>query len=39
MKQFEYLLATYPQCLGTDKLKELVRKSLENEIEKGASGK
>ena len=38
MKQFEYLLATYPQCLETDKLKELVRKSLENEIEKVLQG-
>jgi hypothetical protein len=38
MKQFEYLLATYPQCLETDKLKELVRKSLGNEIEKVLQG-
>ena len=33
MKQFEYLLATYPQCLETDKLKEHVKKSLHREIE------
>jgi len=32
------LLATYPACLETDKLKELVRKSLENEIEKVLQG-
>ena len=38
MKQFEYLLATYPQSLETDKLKELVRKSLGNEIEKVLHG-
>ncbi len=38
MKQFEYLLATYPQCLETDKLKELVRKSLDREIEKVRQG-
>lgn len=38
MKQFEYLLATYPQCLETDKLKELVRKSLDKEIEKVRQG-
>ena len=38
MKQFEYLLATYPQSLETDKLKELVRKSLSNEIEKVLQG-
>jgi len=38
MKQFEYLLATYPQCLETDKLKELVKKSLDNEIEKVLHG-
>src|SRR5215467_13078245 len=38
MKQFEYLLATYPQCLETDKLKELVKKSLDNEIEKVLQG-
>ena len=34
MKQFEYLLATYPQCLETDKLKEHVRKSLDRERER-----
>ncbi|HET7345422.1 MAG TPA: hypothetical protein VFJ05_06095 [Nitrososphaeraceae archaeon] len=38
MKQFEYLLATYPQGLETDKLKELVKKSLGNEIEKVLQG-
>ena len=38
MKQFEYLLATYPQCLETDKLKELVKKSLDNAIEKVLQG-
>src|SRR5215831_20064417 len=38
MKQFEYLLATYPQCLETDKLKELVKKSLDREIEKVRQG-
>ena len=38
MKQFEYLLATYPQCLETDKLKELVKKSLDSEIEKVLQG-
>ena len=38
MKQFEYLLATYPQCPETNKLKELVKKSLDNEIEKVLHG-
>jgi hypothetical protein len=38
MKQFEYLLSTYPQCLETDKLKELVKKSLDREIEKVLQG-
>jgi hypothetical protein len=38
MKQFEYLLATYPQSLETEKLKELVKKSLGNEIEKVLQG-
>lgn len=38
MKQFEYLLATYPQCLETDKLKELIKKSLDKEIEKVLQG-
>jgi hypothetical protein len=38
MKQFEYLLATYPQCPETDKLEELVKKSLDNEIEKVRQG-
>ena len=38
MKQFEYLLATYPQCPETNKLEELVKKSLDNEIEKVLHG-
>lgn len=38
MKQFEYLLATYPQCLETEKLKELVRKSLDRERERVLQG-
>ena len=38
MKQFEYLLTTYPQCLETDKLKELVRKSLDRERERVLQG-
>ena len=38
MKQFEYLLATYPQCPETDKLKELVRKSLDRERERVLQG-
>jgi hypothetical protein len=38
MKQFEYLLATYPQCLETDKLEELIKKSLDKEIEKVLQG-
>ena len=38
MKQFEYLLATYPQCLETDKLEELVKKCLDKEIEKVLQG-
>ena len=38
MRQFEYLLATYPQCLETNKLEELVKKSLDNEIEKVLQG-
>jgi hypothetical protein len=38
MKQFGYLLATYPQCPETDKLVELVKKSLANEIEKVLQG-
>ena len=38
MKQFEYLLATYPQGLETDKLKDLVKKSLAREIEKVLKG-
>ena len=38
MKQFEYLLATYPQCLETDNLNEHVRKSLDNERERVLQG-
>jgi hypothetical protein len=38
MRQFEYLLATYPQGLETDKLKDLVIKSLAREIEKVLRG-
>ena len=38
MKQFEYLLATYPQCLETDKLEERIKKSLDNAIEKVLQG-
>jgi hypothetical protein len=38
MRQFEYLLATYPQGLETDKLKDLVKKSLAREIEKVLKG-
>ncbi len=38
MKQFEYLLATYPKSLETDKLKVLVKKLLDNEIEKVLQG-
>ena len=38
MKQFEYLLDTYLQSLETDKLKEPVKKSLDNEIEKVLQG-
>ena len=38
MKQFEYLLATYPQCLETDKLNEHVRKSLDRERERVLQG-
>ena len=38
MRQFEYLLATYPQGPETDKLKDLVKKSLAREIEKVLKG-
>ena len=38
MRQFEYLLATFPQGLETDKLKDLVKKSLEREIERVLEG-
>jgi hypothetical protein len=38
MKIFEYLLATYPQGIETDKLKELVKKSLNREIERVLKG-
>ncbi|MER5175573.1 MAG: hypothetical protein ABJB76_00010 [Candidatus Nitrosocosmicus sp.] len=38
MKLFEYLLATYPQGLETDNLKNLVKKSLAREIEKVLKG-
>ena len=38
MRQFEYLLATYPQCLEKDELKDLVKKSLAREIEKVLKG-
>ncbi len=38
MSQFEYLLATYPQGPETDKLKDIVKKSLAREIEKVLKG-
>ncbi|MGN6822964.1 MAG: hypothetical protein ACTHJ7_09380, partial [Candidatus Nitrosocosmicus sp.] len=38
MKIFEYLLATYPQGIETEKLKELVKKSLNREIERVLKG-
>ena len=38
MRQFEYLLATYPQGLETDKLKDIVKKSLAREIDKVLKG-
>jgi hypothetical protein len=38
MKQFEYLLATYPQGLEKDELKDLVKKSLAREIERVLKG-
>jgi len=38
MKQFRYLLETYPQSPETDKLKELVNKALNEEIEKVLQG-
>ena len=38
MKIFEYLLATYPQGIETEQLKELVNKSLNREIERVLKG-
>ncbi len=38
MRQFEYLLATYPQGPETEKLKDIVKKSLAREIEKVLKG-
>jgi hypothetical protein len=38
MKQFKYLLETYPQNPETDKLKEIVNKALDDEIEKVLQG-
>jgi hypothetical protein len=38
MRQFEYLLATYPQCLEKDELKDLVKISLAREIERVIKG-
>jgi len=38
MRQFEYLLATYPHGPETEKLKDLVKKSLAREIEKVLKG-
>jgi hypothetical protein len=38
MKQFEYLLATYPQSLETDMLKDLIKNALAREIEKVLRG-
>jgi 2-C-methyl-D-erythritol 4-phosphate cytidylyltransferase len=38
MRQFEYLLATFPQGPETDKLKILVKKSLAREIERVLEG-
>jgi hypothetical protein len=38
MKIFEYLLATYPQSIETDHLKDLVKKNLEREIERVLRG-
>lgn len=38
MKQFRYLLETYPQSPETDKLKELVNKALDKEICKVLQG-
>ncbi len=35
MKQFEFLLATYPQGPEKEKLKDIVKKALESEIKKG----
>ena len=39
MKQFKYLLETYPQNPETDKLKEIVNKALDDQIRKGSSRK
>ncbi len=38
MRQFEYLLATFPQSPETDKIKDLVKKSLAREIERVLEG-
>ena len=38
MKQFEYLLVTYPQSSETEKLKEIVKRLLDTEIEKVLQG-
>lgn len=38
MKQFEYLLATYPHCPETDKLKDTVKRLLAREIERVLKG-
>jgi ribosomal protein L12E/L44/L45/RPP1/RPP2 len=38
MRQFEYLLATFPQSPETDKLKIIVKKSLAREIERVLEG-
>ena len=38
MKIFEYLLATYPQSSETDRLKDIVKKNLEREIERVLRG-
>jgi hypothetical protein len=38
MRQFEYLIATYPKSIETEKLKDLVKKSLAREIEKVLKG-
>jgi len=38
MKQFEFLLATYPQGPEKEKLKDIVKKALESEIKKVLDG-